>query len=162
MAKKITLNLIKQEEKSLYVKYLLLADESKEVVNTYMNDGEMFAIQIEETIAGVVLFVFYPDNVVELKNIALASSFRGNGVGKLVINEAFEIYKKRGMNKMTVGTANSSIGNLAFYQKVGFRMAGIKKDFFKKYPEPIFEDGIRALDMVMFEMDLTEPKENAE
>lgn len=155
MTKQISLHMVKQEERSSYLEYLLLADESEQVVNTYINDGEMYAILYEENIAGVVLFTFHADDVVELKNIALASSSRGKGLGKLVVNEAFNIYKRRGMSKMIVGTANSSIGNLAFYQKAGFRMAEIKKDFFKKYPEPIFEDGIRALDMVMFEKDLT-------
>ena len=155
MTKQISLHMVKQEERSSYLEYLLLADESEQVVNTYISDGEMYAILFEENIAGVVLFTFHADDVVELKNIALASSSRGKGLGKLVVNEAFNIYKRRGMSKMIVGTANSSIGNLAFYQKAGFRMAEIKKDFFKKYPEPIFEDGIRALDMVMFEKDLT-------
>lgn len=56
---------------------------------------------------------------------------------------------------MIVGTANSSIGNLAFYQKVGFRITEVKKDFFSKYPEPIFENGIQALDMIMFEKNLS-------
>lgn len=156
MTNQVALQLVKQEDRSSYLKYLLLADESEKVVNTYINDGEMYAILLEETVAGEVLFTFHPDYVVELKNIAIASSSRGKGLGKLVVQEAFEIYKRRGMSKMIVGTANSSIGNLAFYQKAGFRMADIKKDFFKKYPEPIFEDGIRALDMVMFEKNLTE------
>lgn len=33
-------------------------------------------------------------------------------------------------------------------------MVEIKKDFFKNYPIPIYENGIRALDMVMFEKKL--------
>lgn len=60
---------------------------------------------------------------------------------------------------MLVGTANSSIGNLAFYQKCGFRLCGIRRDFFLSYPQPIWENGIRALDMVMFERDLHEALE---
>ena len=55
---------------------------------------------------------------------------------------------------MIVGTANSSIDNIAFYQKLGFRMAEIKRDFFKAYPTPIFENGIIALDMIVFEKEL--------
>ena len=152
---RITLNPVDQRKRMSYLNYLLIADESEEVVKQYINDGEMFAIQLDDQTAGVVLFTFHPDSVVELKNISLDSCYRGEGAGKLVIYEAFTVYKKRGFRKMIVGTANSSIGNLAFYQKVGFRMAEIKKDFFCKYPEPIFEDGIRAIDMVMFEKDLT-------
>ena len=152
---RITLNPVEQRKRMSYLNYLLIADESEEVVKQYIDDGEMFTIQLDDQTAGVVLFIFHPDSVVELKNISLDSYYRGRGAGKLVIYEAFTFYKKRGFRKMIVGTANSSIGNLAFYQKVGFRMAEIKKDFFCKYPEAIFEDGIRAIDMVMFEKDLT-------
>ncbi|MDP4550121.1 GNAT family N-acetyltransferase [Alkalihalobacillus macyae] len=105
--------------------------------------------------AGVVLFTYHPKQVVELKNIALKPEFRGRGLGKFVITEVFNRYKRKEINKIIVGTANSSIGNLVFYQKVGFRMSEIKKDFFKEYPEPIYENGLRALDMVMFEKDVT-------
>ena len=150
---------IGQNERKNYLNYLLLADESEEVVNTYLNDGEMFAIQYNQEIAGAALFTFHPNYVVELKNIALNPACQGKGAGKLVVCKAFAYYKERGFRKMIVGTANSSIGNLAFYQKAGFRMTAIRKGFFEKYPEPIFEDGIRALDMVMFEKDLTENEE---
>lgn len=42
----------------------------------------------------------------------------------------------------------------AFYQKSGFRMLGIRRDYFADYPEPIIENGIRGLDMVLFERQL--------
>ncbi|KMJ57236.1 acyltransferase [Bacillus sp. LL01] len=138
-----------------YMPFLLLADESESVVNEYIEEGDMYAIMFDvgsvHSVAGVALFVELPGKVIELKNIALDPQFRGLGLGKLVISEAFEIYQKRGFRKMIVGTANSSIANLAFYQKAGFRMMEIRKGFFLKYPEPIFEDGIQAVDMVMFE-----------
>jgi hypothetical protein len=76
------------------------------------------------------------------------------GLGKIAIKQAFTLYQSTGMQKMIVGTANSSIDNIAFYQKLGFRMAEIKRDFFKAYPTPIFENGIIALDMIVFEKEL--------
>lgn len=152
----MVLKIIHREERFLFLDYLLLADESEAIVKQYMNEGEMFSIHYEGSIAGVVLFTSHQNNIVELKNIALAEDFRGLGLGKEVIREAFAIYRQKGFTQMIVGTANSSIANLAFYQKVGFRMASIKKDFFKNYPNPIYENGIRALDMVMFQKDLRE------
>ena len=38
---------------------------------------------------------------------------------------------------------------LALYQKCGFRLSGIVTDSFADYPEPIYENGIRCIDMVM-------------
>lgn len=150
------LKIINREERPLFLDYLLLADESEAIVKQYINEGEMFSIHYEGNIAGVVLFTFHPNDIVELKNIALVEDFRGRGMGKEVISEAFVIYQQQGFKQMIVGTANSSIANLAFYQKVGFRMTEIIKDFFKNYPTPIYENGIRALDMVMFQKDLRE------
>ncbi|WP_253701188.1 N-acetyltransferase [Bacillus sp. FJAT-29814] len=152
--KKVVLKSVEQDHRKLYMEWLLLADESEEIVKGYINDGEMFSVLYEGQAAGVILFTFHPGHMVEVKNMALAENFRGMGLGKMILQEAFEIYRAQGMQKMIVGTANSSIANLAFYQKVGFRMSEIKKDFFKKYPEPIYEYGIRALDMVMFEKSL--------
>jgi ribosomal protein S18 acetylase RimI-like enzyme len=152
--KKVSLVPVKTEERILLLDYLLMADESEEIVKQYINDGEMFSIGYEDKVAGVVLFCFHPNNTVELKNIAFAEQYRGMGLGKIAIKQAFTLYQSTGMQKMIVGTANSSIDNIAFYQKLGFRMAEIKRDFFKAYPTPIFENGIRALDMIVFEKEL--------
>nr|MBP6562703.1 hypothetical protein [Neisseriaceae bacterium] len=48
-----------------------------------------------------------------------------------------------------VGTANSSLNQLGFYQKAGFRLSHIVPNYFiDHYPDPIIENGLRALDMV--------------
>jgi ribosomal protein S18 acetylase RimI-like enzyme len=141
---------VKRNERENYLDYLLLADEDERMVKKYMNEGDMFTIHVKEQLAGVVLFLYHSRRVVELKNMALAPEWRGKGIGKAVLRKVFNIYKKD-MNKMIVGTANSSIDNIAFYQKAGFRMTEIRRGFFEKYSEPIFENGIQALDMVMFE-----------
>jgi hypothetical protein len=62
--------------------------------------------------------------------------------------------RNSGYRSILVGTSNSSIGNLMFYQKCGFRFEAIKKDFFLDYPQPFYENGIRGLDMVMLKKEL--------
>lgn len=135
----------------LYMDLLLLADESKEIISGYINKGDMYAISDKDEVIGVVLFIFHADQIVELKNIALHANVRGEGLGKKIIAEAIQLYRLKNYKKMIVGTANSSIANIAFYQKAGFRLTEIKKGFFDKYPVAIYEDGIRAQDMIMFE-----------
>ncbi|KGX84592.1 GNAT family N-acetyltransferase [Pontibacillus marinus] len=156
--KHVRLTFIQDHQRHYYMEYLLLADESEIVISEYINDGDMFAVYAGELLVGVALFTFHSDQIVELKNIAISPTYRGQGVGKAVIQEACSLYRGQGLYKMIVGTANSSIANIAFYQKVGFRMAEVKRDFFLNYPEPIFEDGIRALDMIMFDKILNERK----
>lgn len=155
----VQLQVVGNERRLELLPYLLLADESESVVKEYITAGEMYSIiHGGGSMAGVALFVEESEGVIELKNIALVPHFRERGLGKKVLALACEIYCEKGFHKMIVGTANSSIANIAFYQKAGFRLAEIRKDFFLKYPEPIFEDGIQAVDMVMFERLLKERK----
>ncbi|MFB6468802.1 GNAT family N-acetyltransferase [Cytobacillus sp. Hz8] len=142
------------QKKEKYKDFLLMADESEEVVNQYISRGEMFSLQFEKKIVGVILFMEESPEIIELKNIAILPSYRGKGFGKEAIKSACLFYRKKSYRKMLVGTANSSIDNIAFYQKCGFRIVGIRKDFFISYPEPIFENGIQAIDMLMFEKKL--------
>ncbi len=154
MREEISLKEVSMQERRGFIPLLLQADESEEIVNVYLYDGEMFAILLEGKVVGVTLFVRESPTIIELKNIALWSDYRGKGIGQAIMARSFDLYRQKNYRKMIVGTANSSIENIAFYQKAGFRMTGIKKDFFSHYPEPIYENGIRALDMVMFERKL--------
>ncbi|MFG6147091.1 GNAT family N-acetyltransferase [Halobacillus sp. B23F22_1] len=133
-----------------YLPLLLLADENDEIVSGYINEGEMYEIIDQDQLAGVCLFVFPQNNVVEIKNIAIYPEKQGKGLGRKVLLEAFTMFQKRELREIIVGTANSNLNNIAFYQKCGFRMNAIRKGFFSHYPEPIYENGIQALDMIVF------------
>ncbi|MCA1012360.1 GNAT family N-acetyltransferase [Halobacillus halophilus] len=137
-----------------YMSYLLLADESEDIINGYINEGELYVIQFDNKEAGVVLFTFPSHDTVEIKNIAITEEARGQGIGKQAIQQAVHIFSNQHYERLIVGTANSSLGNLAFYQKVGFRFYEIRRDFFAHYPYPVFENGIQAFDMVVFERPL--------
>lgn len=120
---------------------LVIADESEDIVLSYIDDGEMYEIAVDGTVVGVVQVIGD-----EIKNLAIAPGNQGKGLGK----RAIRLLQDKA-SRLVVGTANSSIDNLAFYQKCGFRFCEIRRDFFLQYPEPIFENGIRALDMLMLE-----------
>lgn len=123
---------------------LLIADESEEIVQTYIDEGTMYEIAMDDgEVVGVVQVIGD-----EIKNLAIAPGNQGQGLGKKAIKL---LQEQPHVSKLVVGTANSSIDNLAFYQKCGFRFSDIRRDFFLKYPEPIFENGIRAIDMLMLE-----------
>ncbi|SFF83918.1 Acetyltransferase (GNAT) domain-containing protein [Halobacillus alkaliphilus] len=137
-----------------YMSYLLLADESEDIINGYIHEGELYVIQVDNKEVGVVLFTFPSLDTVEIKNIAITEKARGHGIGKQAIQQAVHLFYKRHYARLIVGTANSSLDNLAFYQKAGFRFYEIRRDFFLNYPSPVFENGIQALDMVVFERTL--------
>ena len=93
----------------------------------------------------------------ELVELAVAPDRQGQGVGRAIITWLLAEARRRGKRQMLVGTANSSIGNIAFYQKCGFRMDHVRKDYFWYYREPRYENGIRIRDMIVFRHDLEDP-----
>lgn len=63
--------------------------------------------------------------------------------------------RKDNFKILEVGTGNSSINQLALYQKCRFRIVGVDKDFFKRhYKEKIIENEIECIDMIRLRMDL--------
>jgi hypothetical protein len=58
---------------------------------------------------------------------------------------------------MLVATATADVGNLRFYQRVGFRLLSVERDAFTPqtgYPQPIVIDGIALRDRVWLAREL--------
>ncbi|QXE01990.1 N-acetyltransferase [Terribacillus sp. DMT04] len=112
---------------------LLEADPSETKVKGYLSEGSCFIAEEKE----------------EIMNIVVQASSRGKGIGKQLISHAIHQANKDGFRSLEVGTGNSSIGQLAFYQKCGFRIAAIEPNFFlHHYDIPIYENGIQCRDMI--------------
>lgn len=134
---------------------LLLADPSKEIVKEYMHRGECYAAESEQRMAGVYVLLPTRPETVELVNVAVAEDEQGKGIGKQLVLHAIEEARSKGFKTIEVGTGNSSIGQLALYQKCGFRIVGVDMDFFlKHYSEEIYENGILCRDMIRLSQDL--------
>lgn len=139
---------------------LLLADPTKERVDEYVKRGECYVAAEDDdgSVNGTYTLLFHHDNSVEIINIAVKNNMQGKGIGKTLVLDIIDRCKRRQVHLLEVGTGNSSIDQLAFYQKCGFRITGVEKDLFtKQYSEPIEENGIRCRDMIRLSMDL--PKE---
>lgn len=142
----------KIDYKKIPMELLLLADPSKIAINKYLKKGKCLAAYDDGDLVGVCVVVSKSKNIFEIMNIAVAEGKQNKGIGKLLVLDAIKITKKEGAKKLLVGTGNSSTSQLAFYQKCGFKIAGIKKDYFiKNYKEPIYENGTQCKDMIMLE-----------
>ena len=133
-----------------FVPLLLEADDSVEVVRTYFELGSMYAIADDGVEVGVVLTIPDGDDL-EIKNIAVAPEHRGRGIGTAVLKLAADLAREAGASRLVVGTADSSPGTVRFYERAGFLRYGVREGFFDAYPEPIWENGVRAHDMIMLE-----------
>ncbi|MBC8844998.1 GNAT family N-acetyltransferase, partial [Escherichia coli] len=71
---------------------------------------------------GVVCLFPLNKNQLEIMNIVVSSEYRNQGIGKKLLEKAFDYATHKHFSKIIVKTGNSSIDQLAFYQKNGFRM----------------------------------------
>lgn len=132
---------------------LLMADPDEKMVRVYIKDAALFVAVDDDKTVGVVVITGDQDNF-ELKNIAVDKSFQGQGIAKILIEHSFSYVKSQQGRSMIVGTGNSSLGQLALYQKCGFRLSHIIPNFFASYQPEIIENGIRCVDMVVLKIDL--------
>lgn len=134
---------------------LHISDPSTEAVNEYISRGDCYIASNDNTVIGVYVLIKTRPLTLELVNISVDESYQGIGLGKQLLSHAIYIAKKSGAKVLEVGTGNSSISQLAFYQKCGFRIVGVDRDFFKKhYDEKIIENGIECVDMIRLSIDL--------
>jgi ribosomal protein S18 acetylase RimI-like enzyme len=144
-------------ERETFLDLLLLADESEQQVRSYMNEGDLYTYSPEgEGVAGMILAIPEPDGAVELKAVAVAPERQGQGIGSRMLRAVLDDLRARGVRKVIVGTANAGIGQMAYYQKAGFRLVRIERDFFspeRGYPPNMEENGIPLLDMVWMEQE---------
>ncbi|PKH10851.1 GNAT family N-acetyltransferase [Planomicrobium sp. MB-3u-38] len=128
---------------------LLEADPSEELVREYCSNGFVYEAAVDDELMGVYVLLPLTDGIVEIKNIAVAEDARGQGYGKRLIQHALSEAERLGFGNVEIGTGNSSVDQLMLYQKCGFRIDSIDRDFFtRNYPEPIFENGIQCRDMI--------------
>lgn len=96
----------------------------------------------------------WADDPAELVELGVATAVQGRGIGRRVVAWLAAEARRRGKRAIEVGARSSAIGNLAFYQKCGFRPARVRRDYFWYYRPPIEEHGIPVRDMIVFELAL--------
>jgi len=134
---------------------LLQADPSEEIVLEYLQRGECFVMEDKDSIIGVYVLIPTRPETAELVNVSIHEDQQGKGLGKMLIQHSIATAKSKEYKTIDVGTGNSSISQIALYQKCGFRITHVDRDFFiRHYSEPIFENGIQCIDMVRLSQDL--------
>jgi len=138
--------------KKQYLDLLLLADEQENMIDKYLENGDMFAL-FDDDLKTVCVVVAIDSETCELKNIATYPKYQGKGYAKILIKFISDFYKDK-YNAMLVGTGEvPSI--LSFYDSCGFEKSHCIKNFFTdNYDHPMFEEGIQLIDMVYLKKEL--------
>lgn len=143
---------------------LLSADPEREKILAYLPSCRIFSIKRQaQTIAIALLQNVAEKDAAEdsaspkeceLINIAVAEDFQGQGLAKRLIQHCIDIAKDLACQEMWIGTGNSSLSQLALYQKMGFRIVEVVPDFFSAYSPRIIENGIVCQDMLRLKRSL--------
>jgi GNAT superfamily N-acetyltransferase len=138
--------------KKQYLDLLLLADESEEMIDKYLEKGDLYVL-FDEDLKTVCVVIELDEQSCELKNIATCEKYQGKGYGRTMINYVIEVYKEQ-YKTMYLGTGEvPSI--LSFYNSCGFKESHRTKNFFTdNYDHIMIEEGIQLMDMVYLKKEL--------
>jgi ribosomal protein S18 acetylase RimI-like enzyme len=146
-------------EREAFVPLLLLADAEPQV-RDYLQLGDLYALRgPDREPLGVTLVL--PDaaepGTAELRAVAIDPTQHNRGLGRRMLTGVLADLRARGFRRSVVGTSNAGIGQIAFYQKAGFRLSRIERDYFtpqKGYDPNERENGLPHRDMIWFDQDL--------
>ena len=134
------------KDKKRFLDLLLLADEQEDMIDKYLDRGDMFALY-DSNLKSICVVTKEEDNTYELKNLATYEKYQGMGYGSYLVKYILNHYKDKG-EIMLVGTGDSKI-TIGFYEHCGFEISHRVENFFiDNYDHEIFEDGIKLIDMV--------------
>jgi len=148
--------LIPNHETAFLLPVLTDAEEGEERIRATLLDPNCtaYASWLVGTLAGAAVVRWEEDEPSEIVYIAVVPDLRGRGYGKQIMHFLQEELRRRGGHSLLVGTANAALENIAFYQKCGFRMYEIRRDYFAYIQPPIAEHGIVLRDMLVLRYDL--------
>ena len=149
-------------DREAYLPLLYLADEP-EPVRGYLQapEGDLYVLRhTGGEPLGVTFVLPYAgeEGTIELRAVAVDPTRHNQGLGREMLSRVLADLRSRGTRRVIVGTSNAGIGQIAFYQKAGFRLWRIERDYFtleKGYDPEERENGLPHRDMVWFDQELT-------
>jgi len=137
------------ENRKDYLPLLLLADEQENMIDRYLQRGDMYVLFRDGEALAVCVVTDEGGGTLEIKNLAVRSDMQSRGLGRRMIEHVAERYRGR-FHTLLVGTGDSPM-TVPFYERCGFVRSHVVKDFFTDhYDHPIVECGVQLRDMVYF------------
>ena len=133
-------------DRSAYIPLLLEGDEDMAMLNRYLDRGDLFGLFDNENVVTLALVTAEGD-CAELMNIVTVEKHRGKGYGSLMLSYLSKEFSAYGY--LIAGTGDCSPARL-FYEKNGFSLSGLRKDFVLQYDHPVIENGRMLTDMVLY------------
>ena len=141
-------------QKTAFLDLLMLADPQEDMIEKYLDSGDMFALYDDQgQVQSVCVVCQIGKRKYELKNLATREEAQGRGYGTALVHYVCEKYSYQ-CDTMYVGTGNTE-KTIRFYQHCGFVHSHIVPGFFTaNYREPIRDEGVLLTDMIYLKKDL--------
>jgi predicted N-acetyltransferase YhbS len=140
-----------------------LAEDSARELDGYLDLGRVLVARLDgEQVGHLQLVDADRPGHAELKNMAVRADRQGHGIGRRLVRSARALLAAEGGSTLVVATATADIGNLRFYQRLGFRMRRIERDAFTEaagYPPHTDVDGIPLRDRIWLDLQITTTSE---
>ena len=142
-----------KENKRAHLPLLLLADEQVDMIERYLERGEMYALRDPGGVLAVCVVTDEGDGTLEIKNLAVRPDQQKRGYGRMMIDFIAGHYRER-YHTLLVGTGDSPL-TVPFYERCGFVHSHVVRNFFTDhYDHPIIEDGVLLRDMVYLKKEM--------
>ena len=140
------------DNKKKYLSLLLLADEQESMIDTYLERGRLYVLA-DGGVRAVCVVTDEGDGVLEIKNLAVSPPWQRCGYGRAFVEYIRRRYRGA-FHTLQVGTGDSPL-TIPFYEACGFVKSHRVRNFFiDHYDHPIYEGGVRLVDMIYLRRDL--------
>lgn len=131
---------------------LLEADPCENRIRKYLSNADIYTVISEGETVGVCILQPHSAITLELMNIAVRPGSQGKGIGRQLLQFVIAQSRQKKAQELLLGTGTFGYQQ-AFYQREGFRVVSIDKDFFlNHYEEPVMENGIQHKDMLRLKL----------
>ncbi len=144
-------------EKEVPMSMLRHADPSEKCIELYLHGSKCFGAFVEDSLVGVCVTNSNGADVWEIYNIVVIPEKQKQGFGKKLLEFVINYFEEIGAKSLELGTGTFGY-QLLFYQRYGFRVDNVRKNFFvDNYSEPIYEEGVQLKDMLRLSIKYDRP-----
>ncbi|SCI34394.1 MULTISPECIES: ribosomal protein S18-alanine N-acetyltransferase [unclassified Romboutsia] len=118
-------------EKNCFEDYWSRDSFKKELSN---NLAKYLVAKVDKEVVGYVGIWFVVDEG-HITNVAVHEDYRGKEIGDQLIKELVQVCKDNNIVSMTLEVRSSNIVAQNLYRKYGFKMAGIRKEYYSNNKE---------------------------
>ena len=112
--------------------YLILEDVDVEMIENFRdvilkNHGDMFFVKVGDEIVGTLSLMKLSDGVYELVKFGVTKKYRGQGVGRILLQYVIDFAIKKGYKKLIVHTMSTLKPSIHLYKNMEFKQVTVEE-----------------------------------